>query len=136
MKRFVRRDYTFSNGTTVPRGVLLVVAGHTIHTDKNIYPDALSFDPFRFVKLKEQETSGRKFDMVTTSVDWLTFGHGKHACPGRYFAACEFKLMMAHVVMNYDVKLENAGVRPEDKWIATSCVPNPNVKVLFRRRVD
>jgi hypothetical protein len=77
---------------------------------------------------------GRKFDIATTSVDSLPFGHGKHSCPGRYFAACELKLILAHLVMNYDVKLENDGVRPQDMWVATNCVPNPNAKVFFRRR--
>jgi hypothetical protein len=37
--------------------------------------------------------------------------------------------MLAHVVMNYNAKLENNGVRPEDMWVATNCVPNPNAKV-------
>jgi len=72
---------------------------------------------------------------VSTGIGSLAFGHGRHACPGRYLAACELKLMLAHVVMAYDVKLENDGVRPEDMWIVTTCVPNPNAKVLFRRRV-
>jgi cytochrome P450 len=136
MQRAARQDHTFSDGTTVPRGTTLVVSAYPIHTDETIYPDALNFDPFRFVKLKEQDTSGRRFDMATTSAESLAFGHGRHACPGRYFAACELKLMLAHLVMNYDMKLENDGVRPADMWVAANCVPNPNAKVLFRRRID
>jgi hypothetical protein len=136
MRRVARHDYTFSDGTVVPRGTLLGVAALATHLDEKIYPNALNFDPFRFVKLQEQETGGRRFDMVTTSVDSLTFSHGKHACPGRYFATCELKLMLAHIIMNYDVKLEDDGVRPKDMWFMTTCVPNMNAKVLFRRRVD
>jgi cytochrome P450 len=136
MRRIARQDYTFSDGTVVPRGTLLGVAALPIHLNEKIYPDALDFDPLRFVKLQEQETGKRRFDMVTTSVDSLAFGYGNHACPGRYFAACELKLMLAHVIMNYDVKLENEGVRPKDLWLMTSCMPNMNAKVLFRRRVD
>jgi cytochrome P450 len=135
MKRVAVTDHTFSDGTTVPRGTTVGIALDSVHLNENIYPDALKFDPFRFVKLKEQDDTGRRFDLVTTGVDSLGFGHGRHACPGRYFAACELKLMLAHVVMNYDVKLENEGVRPKDMWLVTSCVPNPDTKVLFRRRV-
>jgi len=135
MQRITVQDHTFSDGTTVPRGTTVAVASRNAHLDENIYPDALNFDPFRFVKFKEQETTGRRFDMVTTSIDSLAFGHGRHACPGRYIAAYELKLMLAHVVMTYDVKLENDGVRPEDKWVVDLCLPNPNAKVHFRRRV-
>ncbi|KIM38724.1 hypothetical protein M413DRAFT_447671 [Hebeloma cylindrosporum] len=135
MKRIAVNDHTFSDGTTVPRGTTIGIALDSVHLNEKIYPDALRFDPFRFVKLKEQDITGRRFDLVTTGVDSLGFGHGRHSCPGRYFAACELKLMLAHVVMNYDVKLENEGVRPKDMWLMVSCVPNPDAKVLFRKRV-
>ncbi|KAF8145980.1 hypothetical protein K438DRAFT_1629082, partial [Mycena galopus ATCC 62051] len=55
-----------------------------------------------------------KRQMVSTVVDHLPFGTGKHACPGRFFAVTELKAMMAHLVMNYDVKAEVEGVRPPD----------------------
>jgi cytochrome P450 len=135
MQRIAVNDYTFTDGTTVPRGASVGVALDSVHMNDKIYPDAHTFDPFRFVKLKEQDATGRKFDIVTTSNDALTFGHGRHACPGRYFAACLIKLMFAHVLTNYDVKLETEGVRPRDLWVVGSCVPNPNAKILFRKRV-
>jgi cytochrome P450 len=135
MQRVAIKDHTFTDGTKVPRGTTVAVALDSVHLNEKIYADALTFDPFRFVKLKEQDATGRKFDMVTTSNDSLAFGHGRHACPGRYFAACELKLMFAHVVMHYDVKIENEGARPKDLWFVTTCVPNPNAKVFFRKRV-
>jgi cytochrome P450 len=135
MQRVAIKDHTFTDGTKVPSGTTVAVALDGVYLNDNIYADALTFDPFRFVKLKEQDSTGRKFDMVTTSNDSLAFGHGRHACPGRYFAACELKLMFAHVVMNYDVKIENEGVRPKDLWFLTFCVPDPNAKIFFRKRV-
>lgn len=54
--------------------------------------------------------------------------------PGRFFAAMELKAMMAHLVLNYDVKLENNGVRPPDIWLGGYCVPNQKANVLFRKR--
>ena len=135
MQRVTVKDHTFIDGTSVPRGTTIAVALDSVHLNDKIYPDPLKFDPFRFVKLKEEDTTGRKFDIVTTSNDSLAFGHGRHACPGRYFASCELKLMLAHVVMTYDVKLENEGARPKDLWFVTSCVPNPNARVLFRKRI-
>ena len=54
--------------------------------------------------------------------------------PGRFFAANELKAMMAHIVMNYDVKFEHEGVRPPNKWYGLSLGPDPTAKVLFRKR--
>ena len=135
LQRVAVNDYTFSDGTMIPRGTTVAVALDDVHLNEKNYADPLTFDPWRFVKLKEQDTTGRRFDIVSTGLDWLTFGHGRHACPGRYFAAYELKLMLAHLVMNYDVKLENEGVRPKDMWVVSNCMPNPTAEVLFRKRV-
>ena len=62
--------------------------------------------------LRGQEKDGKKVDLVSTQADFVAFGHGAHACPGRFFAAEVLKLMLAHVVMNYDVKL--CGDRPKN----------------------
>lgn len=42
--------------------------------------------------------------------------------------------MMAHLVLNYDIKLEKEGVRPPNEWFAASCIPNTQGEVLFRKR--
>lgn len=42
--------------------------------------------------------------------------------------------MLAHVLDNYDVKLEQEGVRPPSEWFGTTCAANTKAKVLFRKR--
>jgi len=54
--------------------------------------------------------------------------------PGRFFAANEMKAMMAHIVITYDLKLEDEGVRPKDEWYGSTCLPNRKAEVFFRRR--
>ena len=127
-------DFTFSDGTTIPRGAVVSVSAHNAHSNDKVYEDPLRFDGFRFSRMREG--SAKKVGMVSSSQDHLSFGHERHVCPGRHFAACELKLMFAHIVMTYDVKLEVEGVRPPDMWVMTSCIPNPNANVLFRKRVD
>jgi len=132
--RLAVNDFTFSDGTTIPRGTLVSVPAHDAHFNDKVYEDPLKFDGFRFSKMREDST--KRVGMVSTSQDHLPFGHGKHACPGRHFAACELKLMLAHIITTYDVKLEIEGVRPPDVWFMTSCMPNPNANVLFRKRAN
>lgn len=43
--------------------------------------------------------------------------------------------MMAYLVMHYDVKLaDGETARPKDLEFASSVVPNPKAKVMFRKR--
>jgi cytochrome P450 len=112
--------------------------------DPNIHPAPDVFDGFCYSNLeKEQQENdptmpligGARFKLVTTTPDYLMWGHGKHACSGRFFAALVLKLVLAHIVLWYDVKFENAGdVRPEDVVVGFNRLPNPHTKVLLRKR--
>ncbi|KAG5651328.1 hypothetical protein H0H81_009081 [Sphagnurus paluster] len=136
MDRFARQPVTFPDGTYIPKGTHLTVAAHALHTDDAAYEDPHTFDPFRFADRTKQEYSGRKGDMISTNTEFIAFGHGRHACPGRFFAANELKLMLAHLVMTYDVKLEGNAERPPNMWFILSCIPNPKAEILLRKRVD
>ncbi|EGO30935.1 hypothetical protein SERLADRAFT_444508 [Serpula lacrymans var. lacrymans S7.9] len=70
--------------------------------------------------------------MVSTNLGYLPFGHGRHACPGRFFAENELKTMLAHIVVTYDVKLEKEGVRPANSTFFGTNMPNPKAQVMFR----
>jgi hypothetical protein len=54
--------------------------------------------------------------------------------PGRFFAVNELKTMLVHVLLTYDVKLENEGVRPTDRWSSFNFAPDPTAVVMFRKR--
>jgi hypothetical protein len=55
--------------------------------------------------------------------------------PGRFFAVNEIKAMFTHILMNYDVELENGSMeRPANLYAETSVMPNPRAKVMFRKR--
>ncbi|KAJ7031963.1 cytochrome P450 [Mycena alexandri] len=133
MLRQIVQDFTFSDGTTVPAGTLVGIPILAAHHDEANYANADSFDGFRFSRMREQVGEGIKHQMVTPSLDFLTFGLGRHACPGRFFGVNEQKLMMAHVLVTYDLKLRD-GVRPEDEWIAHIGAANTTAEVMFRRR--
>ncbi|KAF9237105.1 cytochrome P450 [Melanogaster broomeanus] len=133
MSRKAMKDFTFSNGTVIPKGTLVVVASAATHHDNEFYENADMFDPFRFSNMRDEEGEGVKHEFVSTNPEYLTFGHGRHACPGRFFAANELKSMLAHVVMRYDIKLED-GIRPQSLRIGAVIAANPRTKVLFRKR--
>ncbi|GJJ15190.1 hypothetical protein Clacol_009466 [Clathrus columnatus] len=134
LSRIALKDFTFSDGTFIPKGSTISAATYSIHRDDEKYPDGEKFDGFRFARIRAQEGQNTSHQFVNTSADYVPFGHGKHACPGRFFAANELKLMMAYLVLNYDVKMENEGVRPPNVAAALACIPDVTANVMFRCR--
>ncbi|KAF7515226.1 hypothetical protein PCG10_003556 [Penicillium crustosum] len=134
LTRAVIQDFTFSDGTTVPKGSYVLAPMYAMYLDNNIYQDASTFDAFRFSKLREQPGHENRHQFVTTSPTHINFGHGKHACPGRFFAAQEIKLLLAHALKEYDIRLEDPTTLPEGSWFDRSRKPNQTARVLFRRR--
>ncbi|KAI0060038.1 cytochrome P450 [Artomyces pyxidatus] len=129
MKRLVLKPFTFSNGMTVPPGTIVSCAQKGTHADSDNYPHAEVFDGFRFV----DETGMSRQELATTTPEFLTFGHGRLACPGRFFAATLLKTMLAHIIVTYDVKMEGGQGFPPDSYISNSAIP-ASAGVMFRKR--
>ncbi|KAG5651807.1 hypothetical protein H0H81_007330 [Sphagnurus paluster] len=134
MSRKVLKDFTFSDGTLVPAGHTVAVPNCAMHHDEDNYGDPNNFDGFRFANLRESEDSSSKYQMVTLNSNYMVFGYGRHACPGRFFAVNEIKALMVHVLLNYDVSFETNRGRPEDTWFGTLSAPDPSISVMFRKR--
>ncbi|KZO94410.1 cytochrome P450 [Calocera viscosa TUFC12733] len=135
MQRKSVKKLTLSDGTQVPAGAHVAINAWSLHHDPQIYPNPFEFDPFRFSRKVKEGESVVKNTVTTASSEWLAWGGGIHVCPGRYFASQELKAMLAHIVINYDVKMPNEGIRPTDIWFGHHCIPNPNASVLFRKLV-
>ena len=50
-------------------------------------------------------------------------------------AALELKTMLALVLLRYDVKMAQEGVRPKDDWYGPASMPSNSAEVLFKRRI-
>ncbi|KAJ7086837.1 cytochrome P450 [Mycena belliarum] len=141
-----KTGFTFSDGTTIPHGAYLTVPANAIHSNPDTYANPAVFDGFRSSRLRKEGAAAADPDdptataffnrhMVSTAPDHVAFGHGRHACPGRFFAATELKAMLAHILINYDVEAEVDGVRPPDTIIGVMRMPSAKGKIMIRKRV-
>ncbi|KAH6918279.1 cytochrome P450 [Coprinopsis sp. MPI-PUGE-AT-0042] len=137
--RKAMKDFTFSNGVVVPAGVSLAAASASVHLDSDIYEDGSEFKGFRFSDKynvgegSESVEPAVKDQLVGPSTDFLFFSLGKHACPGRWFAANEIKCIIAHVLMNYDLKAPEEPY-PPPKWIGSQQIPDSKAQIYFKKR--
>ncbi|KAI0668027.1 cytochrome P450 [Trametes maxima] len=134
LTRVAMKDVTLDDGTFIPRGTFVSAASYPTHHDNSLYADPEYFDPFRFARLREEEGGATRHQFVNTSVDYMPFGHGKHACPGRFFAANELKAMLAYIVLHYDLELPEGTELPVNHYDQLNVTPAPKGKVMFRKR--
>lgn len=80
------------------------IASSAIQVDDHLYPDAQNFDGLRFYNMRQAEGQAVKHQYISTGKNDLSWGYGRHACPGRFIADVEIKLVLAEFLMHYDIK--------------------------------
>lgn len=126
-------DITLPNGDVIKKGTK-IICDTTHQWNSEYYSDASKFDAYRFSQMRDTPGQDKRAHLVSTSQDQLGFGHGIHACPGRFFAANEIKIALCHMLLKYDWKLPE-GVVPKPKAIGTNFLPDREAKLMVKRRV-
>lgn len=144
MQRVVLQPFKLADGTAIPAGVDIAVPALPVNLDPLKYPDPERFDPYRYVKLRSGEnpdpngySSRELYQFISVTKENMAFGFGRPACPGRFFAATEIKLILTRLLENYDMKVPD-GVRGRyaNNVRGTSISPDATKTIMFRRRTD
>jgi len=134
LKRIMQKPYTLEDGTHLPKGAYVCVAAYAIENDPNIFPEPDKFDGLR--AFREQAISGdsNKHAFAATDTTVLGFGHGKTACPGRFFASLVIKMSIVKLISEYDFEFLPNQTRPKN-WVAHEFLfASPWDKIRIRRR--
>ncbi|CAI6099037.1 unnamed protein product [Clonostachys chloroleuca] len=126
---------------TLPFGGSIALPIEDTHYDEQVYPNAKTFQPFRFVHLDDGVTPLKSMGTlrltktaVTLDEHFYGFGYGKHGCPGRFFVVHEIKLIMANILLNYDIKHIQSPTEPFNiMWLK---LPINDPILQIRRRVS
>ncbi|KAK0610723.1 cytochrome P450 [Bombardia bombarda] len=139
-QRKVLRPFTLSNGQVIPAGVIIEVPGYAASRDDDIFPDAEKFDAWRFYNLRQTARENGEIEgsaqnqFVSVSQSSLVFGYGRHACPGRFFAANEIKMIIANALLMYDITLADGKTeRYPSLEFGSMIIPDPSRELLFKR---
>jgi cytochrome P450 len=130
MERKATANVTLPDGTFIPKGAKTCMDVSYVR-DETLYPEAAVFKPTRFMEKRDQ--GDQKAQYVSTSPEHLGFGHGRHACPGRFFASNEIKIAIIHMLSKYDWKFPPSGKLPEVCMEHQQWVPYEQ-EVLYRSR--
>jgi cytochrome P450 len=138
------QPFALSNGQVLPAGVIVEAPNAPVSKDPDFFPDPHVFDPLRFYKIrqsKDSTSSGTKkaelvanSQFVSSGALSLSWGYGRHACPGRFFAANEVKMLVGKVLMEYELKLPpGVSERYPNFTYGDMTMPDPAKTVMIRK---
>ncbi|KAF4826810.1 Cytochrome P450 monooygenase 1 [Colletotrichum tropicale] len=130
MNRVAMKDVKLPDGSIIPAGSKIGVSAHAMW-DPSVHFDPGSWDGYRWLKMRQLEGQENLHQLATTTPQHIAFGHGKHSCPGRFFAANEIKIALCFLLMNYDFKL-TPGVKPKPVAAGIQLDSDPTAKVQVR----
>ena len=135
-QRKVLRPITLSDGTSIPSGTYTFSPAHAINFDPTIYANPQTFDGLRFYNLRRLSLAEdeKKHQLTSVTKTEMQFGGGRHACPGRWFASHQVKMVLAAMIGRYEVKLKDGEGRPESIVFQTNQFPDPKAEILFKDR--
>jgi cytochrome P450 len=133
VNRVADEEIHLSDGTVIPKGAALTIP-NTILYDEKFYENPNVFNGRRFYDMRQRAGEETKHQFVTTGDDYLPFGHGKHACPGRFFASNEIKILFAHMLLQYDFKFPADQGRPPIVSHGLDGGTNRDARILYKSR--
>lgn len=139
---------TLSDGLVLPKDAYICVVNSS-----SIGREDERFDGFRYAQKRPGQSGGvtggstaskaRQTWYTSTDRSHITFGQGRYACPGRFVAAVEIKLVLAAVLMRYDFSFGEKGEmdlgperRPKNLHLLELGFTDPSARVYLRERAD
>ncbi|KAI8068359.1 cytochrome P450 [Gongronella butleri] len=122
----VLKTFTFNNGFQVPKGRLIESTNRQMNLGLNVNRAAIDkMDPSASVNRAA----------TTPSRDFVSFGLGKHLCPGRFFAVHEIKLSLITILQRYDIDTAS-GKKPHPiKYFAGVIALNCEEPLKFTKKL-
>ncbi|RDL36339.1 uncharacterized protein BP5553_05691 [Venustampulla echinocandica] len=100
--RIATSSFGLSDGTWIPQGTYLAVAGEAMALDPDFYQNPETFDGRRFIDADGYPLKpDREFSGIEPGNGM--WGSGRLTCPGRHYASALSKIIVASLLLKYDI---------------------------------
>ncbi len=135
LSRILQEPVQFSVGPKLPKGTIICVDQDNIHNSPEIYENPSEFDYLRFYRKRQQPGQETRHQYTSNGPELLTWGDGPQVCPGRVFAGNTIKILLSHLLLNYDIQFPAETSKPERLSFPNGSVqPDMKIKFLIRRK--
>ena len=124
---------TLSDGNILPVGTHICTPTYEITRDPDIIPNQ-EYDGLRYYKLRQNAENENAVLFTTTDKTHMHFGHGRYACPGRFFASNVMKIILTECLLRYDFKFLEGQGRPKNLNADEILYAHPSTKLMVRKR--
>lgn len=131
MNRRAEDAFVLSDGVSIPRGAHITIPTFHMRDHEIFGANAEQFDGHRFLRMRQNPGEENRWQFVSTSPEFLSLGHGSHACPGRFFASNEIKIATVQLLLNYEWKVMD---NPPQRKFASRFVPDPETLIAYKSR--
>lgn len=124
---------TLSDGKVIPAGTQICTTSYAVSKDPKIIPQQ-DFDGFRYYKLRQQPGESQRYQFSSTDKSHLHFGAGFNACPGRWLAGNQLKMIVGELLLNDDIKFLDGQGRPANSNVDEFIFTDPKTQVMTKKR--
>ncbi|KAI1078786.1 cytochrome P450 [Whalleya microplaca] len=140
-QRWTAKPVTLSDGTRLPAGYMIETPHAVAMQDPNLFSNPEQWDAHRFLDLRNGTSKDllgyrnkEQYQFVTVTKDFMHFGYGRHACPGRFFAAHVIKIILADILLKYDMKMpDGVTERYPNLVMGLDSLPDPTKEIVFKK---
>lgn len=127
-----------SNGTVIHAGETIAMPSGPMARDTKYYDDPLRFNGDRFYPaMVEGPDEFRSLNKKYTDIEPgnLSWGNGRFSCPGRWYASLMMKLLLATLILRYDMEFPPGQTgRPSSVVLDVHVLPDMKRQILVRKR--
>ena len=133
--RKLQTPVKLSVGPELPTGTNICVDAHHINFSPSMWEDPERFVGMRHYEKRKVPGNEQRFKFANIGPDSPGWGDGLQACPGRMFADNTIKIILTHLLLNYDFKLRDGDPKPKKGNTPNGTMyPDMWAKILFRSR--
>lgn len=125
----------FSIGPELPAGTNICVDAHSINFSPELWEDPEKYDGLRHYRARQKPGYENKYKFANLGSDTPNWGDGPQACPGRMFADNTLKIVLVHLLTNYEFRLRpGEGIPKQGSMPNGTMYPDTSAKIHYRLR--
>ncbi|RDL30234.1 uncharacterized protein BP5553_10512 [Venustampulla echinocandica] len=126
---------TLSNGVTLPASTYISMPHYPMMHDADLFPPPKTFDGLRFFNLRQEKGQEERHQFASLSSEIPSWGVGKFACPGRFRASAQIKLIQMILLLEFEIAYPDGQTeRPKNVIVGEKNQVSMSQKITLKRR--